>query len=73
MTVYEYVTADNGTVHLVLQHDLVPGRLKVPRTLCGRGIVGWTFGDETLACVAATCRSCVRIARPDLLPHMHGE
>lgn len=38
----------------------------MPITLCGR-IIGttWSIGDETVSGIAATCRSCFAIARPD--------
>jgi hypothetical protein len=35
-----------------------------PATLCGRPVDGhWTRGDETASGLAATCRSCARLAR----------
>lgn len=53
-TIYEYLTAPTGTVHLAL-----PGDPTVyPVTLCGRRANDWEAGDETPSGVAATCRTC---------------
>lgn len=54
MVVFEYVTAENGTVHLVRQSDPLHRR----KTLCGRRARGWEMGDETVSGVAATCLAC---------------
>lgn len=55
--VYEYVTADNGTVHLALQSELSI-KQDDAKTLCGRRVAGWEMGDETIAGIAATCLGC---------------
>jgi hypothetical protein len=62
-TIYEYVTAPSGRIHLIVS--------KLPeaeRTLCDREIDGgayfWERGDETQSGHQATCRVCRRAAGP---------
>lgn len=60
--VYEYIESKTtGTVHLV--------RIEIPmddvRTLCGRRPdEDLVIGDETTSGIAATCKTCRRVARP---------
>lgn len=58
ITVYEYMTAPSGTVHVRRQEAPWMGRI------CGvqprRG--EWPIGDETTSAIAATCGRCRRIA-----------
>ncbi len=60
--VCDYVTYERtGTVHLTPMHHR--------RTLCGIPLRShyrkdsWTFGDETLSGIAATCKHCKSIFR----------
>jgi hypothetical protein len=59
----EYVTAPNGTVHLAKYNSLSQWY----RTLCGRtpGDTSWSFGDETLSGIAATCDRCKTLFKKD--------
>jgi hypothetical protein len=57
---WEYVATATAT-HLI-GHNMA--RLPDPTTLCGRPVDwGWTWGDETTSGLAATCKTCARLAR----------
>lgn len=71
--VFEYVTSDNGTVHLVPQDLMVRG---IPTTVCGRFAAGWITGDETVSGIASTCPNCSVVRKPGTWgtrrPEHHG-
>jgi erythromycin esterase-like protein len=67
VSVHEYVTHPaTGTVHTVsTMHLMIADR---PRTRCGQPIAcygddRWTFGDETVSGIAATCATCREAVR----------
>jgi|SRR5215467_2188368 len=62
--------------HLAKEDDVAWGDLG--KTLCGRSLESLFFGDETQSGLAATCKTCTRIARklnwpaapmPDQVPY----